>query len=806
MSTAPSSYPCPACGAGANLSTGCPRCGRAPDPVAAEVIRLDGEIVALAGRVEQARQAYTALTGALDELRRRRADLVVRIRTTVYANRPLVTAPVPPGAPLTAAPPVAPRPIPAQVGPVPPIPAQVGPALLSPAPVRPEASTRAVQNLLFVLGGLLLFAAAVVFMVVTWSVVGVAGRAAILAGITGLVLALPPLAKRRGLTATAETFSVVGLLLVALDGYAAWSVDLFGVADWSGSSYAALVCGVGATVAAGYRRLTRLRAPWFTALVLAQPVLPLTAASWRPETAGWTLVFAALAGLNLAVLHTTRVEPDPVGVRVGAGESGGAAPGGVALARQVLGWVAYAVALAGAGLCGLAALLVADGPGSPVLAGGPLLVAVAVLVAGAVLARSAGFQAAAGLVVVVSLAGAVLRPVAEWDASVLLVAGGLVVAGLAGAVALTGPRLPAGVRGGPRVGGLLLAGGLGLVVGAMTIAIAYEAVTRSLPVWRGTGTGRVSILDWQVPVTVLLLAVACAVLLPRSARELIGVLGTGLVVLAVPAAVALPWWALAALELTVAALLLVAAVRLPAPGVPTLLVRAGTGTVLTGHAFLLGLARPVSAAAVLGVIVLVGLGIGVLAGPVPGDRLAGVRRAIGGIGLGVGLVAVPGVVTVGLFAAGVAPWWQTRAALASGVLLLGAVVVLGRRRPDHLPYADTALTAAALVTGLSPLFGRTGEPVGLYAAVGVLLLVAALYLTGWLATRPVSATLFGVPVLAFSAVVAVTPAIGAVLLGPYGWLGRIWSGSPAGRGSPRAGGRSTSRPGRRWRCWRSPRP
>ena len=40
--------------------------------------------------------------------------------------------------------------------------------------------------------------------------------------------------KRRSLTATAETFAAVGLLLVLLDGYAAWSVNLFGVADASG--------------------------------------------------------------------------------------------------------------------------------------------------------------------------------------------------------------------------------------------------------------------------------------------------------------------------------------------------------------------------------------------------------------------------------------------------------------------------------------------------------------------------------------------------------------------------------------------
>ena len=749
------------------------------------MVRLDGEIVALTARVEQARQAYNSLAATLGDRQRQRANLAARVRSAALAGRPVA--------------PVAAGPIPL-VGPTP--------------PVRPEASTRAVQNLLFVLGGLLLCTAAIVFMVVTWAVVDVVGRAAILAGITGLVLAVPPLVKRRGLTATAETFSVIGLLLVLLDGYAARSVDLFGLGGWSRAAHAALVWGIGAAVAAGYQRLTRLSAPWFTALVLVQPVLPLLAYELRPGVAGWTLIFSALAVLDLVLVHRTRT------VGSTGGGSGGAAPGGVALARQVLCWVAYAVALAIAAFFGLIALLVADGPGPLVLAGGPLLVAVGVLVAGAVLARHAGFQAAAGLVVVVTLAGAAWRPVAESSGAWDLVASGVIVVGLAGAVALASRRLPARVRLGPWAGGLLISGVLALVTGAMTVAVAVEAVTRSWPVWRGTGTGPVSSLDWQLPVTVLLVTVALAMLLPRSAREPIGVVGVGLAVLAVPAAVALPWWALATLELAVAVLLLLAAVRIPAPYAMTLLVRAGAGALLAGHAFLVSLARPASAAAVLGAIVLAGLTVAVLAGSGPagrrdtpdgaGDRLAGVRRAVGGTALTVGLLAVPATMTVGLFAAGVVPWWQARAALATGVLLLGAVAVVRRHRPGYLPYADLALAGTALVTGLAPLAGRADEPIGLYSAVGLLLVVGGLHLTGVLArwraasqagggggaegagggragaghgpAGPASATLFCVPVLAFSATVAVAPTIAAVLLGPYVWLDRIWSGVPAGVG------------------------
>ena len=83
--------------------------------------------------------------------------------------------------------------------------------------------------MLFILGGLLLGSAAIVFTAVAWTTFGVAGRAVILAVVTGLALAVPLLALRRRLTATAETFAALGLLLVLLDGYAAWKVNLFGV-------------------------------------------------------------------------------------------------------------------------------------------------------------------------------------------------------------------------------------------------------------------------------------------------------------------------------------------------------------------------------------------------------------------------------------------------------------------------------------------------------------------------------------------------------------------------------------------------
>ncbi|MEV1146607.1 hypothetical protein [Micromonospora sp. NPDC049799] len=259
-----SAYPCPACGAPADLGTGCSGCGRPPYPPAAEVFRLDREIVALGAEAERARQAYHEVTERLGTARRRRAEVAAAIR----AEFP---APVRP-APAVGRPPVLPA-----------------PEILPARPGEAETSTRTVQGVLFVLGGLLLGTAAVVFTAVAWASVGIAGRALILAALTALALAVPLPLARRGLRGTAETVAAVGLLLVLLDGYAAWTVDLAGVAGWSGTRYAALVGGASAAVAVGYARLSGLTGPWFAGLLLVQPVPLLLVIEARPGADGWAL-------------------------------------------------------------------------------------------------------------------------------------------------------------------------------------------------------------------------------------------------------------------------------------------------------------------------------------------------------------------------------------------------------------------------------------------------------------------------------------------------------------------------------------
>ncbi|MEV4832366.1 hypothetical protein AB0K25_29100, partial [Micromonospora sp. NPDC049257] len=326
-------YPCPRCGAPAELTRGCVGCGFGPYPPAAEVVRLDREIVSLGREVERAREAYQGLGARLLAAQRQRAELAARIRREIPAPVPVgaaVRVPAPAGRPVPPAVRPAGHPVVPAARPVVPVRpggvvgsgGSVPPAGSGPPPVgtpgRPETSTRTIQWLLFVLGGLLLGTAAVVFTAVAWAAVGVAGRALILAGFTALALAVPLVAKWRGLRGTAETFAAVGLLLVVLDGYAAWSVNLLGTADWSGTRYAALVTGLSAAVATGYALLSRLTVPWFAALFVVQPVLPLAVAQSRPGATGWTLTFLGVALLDLAVVVALRRRsPAPLAVPTG---------------------------------------------------------------------------------------------------------------------------------------------------------------------------------------------------------------------------------------------------------------------------------------------------------------------------------------------------------------------------------------------------------------------------------------------------------------------------------------------------------
>ncbi|MFV2021232.1 SCO7613 C-terminal domain-containing membrane protein [Micromonospora sp. LOL_023] len=760
-STAAAQYPCPACRAPASLATGCPGCARAPDPLAAEVIRLDGEIAGLAARAEQARMAWVTFDGQLRAAQTRRHQLVVQLQAAVRANTAAAPRPVVPA----FSPTPGPRPTP-------------GPAA---QPVRAEASTRTVQNLLFVLGGLLLGTAAVVFTAVAWASVGAAGRAAILAGVTAVLLALPPLANWRGLRGTAETFAALGLLLVLLDGYAARYVDLFDVGDLPAARYAAATFAVTGLVAAGYHLLTGLTAARFVALLAAQPVLPLLAVDVRADTAGWTLLLLGTAATTLAMIALTPRERPAV---------------------RITGWVLVGFTLTTAAITALAALVLQQPPNAAALSGVPLLTVALVAVAAARLSGRRALLAISLAGLAPTLALAVIRAAAEPVPSLTMFFAALTTVALAALGVLARRQLPDVVRTGPWAGALLVATVLGSALLTAALAVGAAGVRAARPLWHA-GPGPVDAPgDWQLPFAVVAVTAALTLLLPRAGRPALLTVGAATLLLTVPAAAPVPWWAV-----TAAGLVAGAASTVRAAGSRDLAVAAPSGAVavvLTGHALLVSAGRPVTATIACAFVIACGLAAAAVARRVGGRPDAGWwHPVVGGTALAVAVAGWAVTAALAAYSLGLPTGWPARAALAAVTLLPVALLAVRRWWPGYLWYVGPALAAATVGAILAPASGAIpyapGESAGGYAAWGALLLAgtAALVPAGVLrirvpdralrldrvSLRGLRILLAGVAgLLIVPATVTVLPALWTILLTPYLWVDAAWTGVPAGAG------------------------
>src|SRR5215210_1554280 len=169
---------CPSCAAVLVSTTTCPTCGvLLRSATAAEVWRVSAEAAALLER---------------------RGELIRRMRTEATEARRASYGPVyspPAGGTEPAAP-------------APSAPAGSGSPPTS-GVAAAEWSRRRVQNLLLGLGVLLLAVAAVIFLVVSWGVLGVGGRAAVMSAFTAIAAAGATVAARRGLSATGEAVATL---------------------------------------------------------------------------------------------------------------------------------------------------------------------------------------------------------------------------------------------------------------------------------------------------------------------------------------------------------------------------------------------------------------------------------------------------------------------------------------------------------------------------------------------------------------------------------------------------------------------
>ncbi len=304
---------CPGCGTVLGSST-CSGCGAdLAGPDARRVWDLSQQLVSLAAE---------------------RADAVAVLRRAAEHRR---AAPVPPTLPARATPPTATTPTPGAA-------TAHGPRL-------------GVQGVLVGLGALLLAVAAVVFLVVSWSALGIGGRAAVVAGVTVAALA-GAAALRPRLEATAEAVGALAAVLVLADVWAVRRTDLLGAGSVETLTYTGAGLGVAAVLLGAWGLRWRVRAGSVVAsglAPLAALLLGLTAGGPRPGVtdAGLGLLAAAAVAAARRVLPG-RLGAERVLLRLAAGWALAVLPCVVLLV-----WVsggrgsALALAAAGAGVAGL---------------------------------------------------------------------------------------------------------------------------------------------------------------------------------------------------------------------------------------------------------------------------------------------------------------------------------------------------------------------------------------------------------------------------------------------------------------------
>ncbi|WP_303709607.1 SCO7613 C-terminal domain-containing membrane protein [Kutzneria buriramensis] len=204
------------------------------------------------------------------------------------------------------------------------------------APPRPEAAAPSVQNVLLLLGGVLLTIAAMVFTLVSWGHLGITGRALVLGAVTLAALAVPAVLLRRGLRSTAESVAGLGLALTVLDAYALHEAALAGT---DGAGYAAVASAVLAATWLAYGLLpgtAGLRLPLPAALTAAQLPLLLWALAAGTDPYGITAALLVTAGVDTVV--ALRVTAGSVRVVAAVGAYGMGAWG--VLAAGWLSWTA----------------------------------------------------------------------------------------------------------------------------------------------------------------------------------------------------------------------------------------------------------------------------------------------------------------------------------------------------------------------------------------------------------------------------------------------------------------------------------
>lgn len=659
---------------------------------------------------------------------------------------------------------------------------------------RRDLSHRAVQNLLLLLGGVLLSIAAIVFTLVSWQVPAL--RALILSVFTLGVLSAPWLLVRRRLVATAETVALIGLVLIPLDGVAIMQVfDDGGPSTGPGLNPLWGYSMGGAALAVGwalYSRWAPLRLPAPVAIALAQAPLPLAGLAMEFDGSigyGWLAgALIATAAFDLALWQAAR------------------------RARAAIEYVTTAVAgslawLSGIGLIALqevernaAGVLLAVMP-PPVTA---LVLAaawaVALLWADATRGPSARhlIAAFASLAAIGALfvTPASMVPV-SWPAAV--------AAGGACLVLAATLKLPVRLRSGMRTGAVLALAAAAAGKAPAVGAAAFIPLSWVGWLWSEAGGPAAAVLGphdvrWDdtaaTPLVMGAVALGMALVPPWGEVWTPGVRRTtclvfgSLAVLTAPVAAGMPYEAALAVLVALAGALLFTAARVPGDA-PTPLGNAALW--LGGYVAVLAmgwaLADRQATVGVAGGLLVLLLACAMAAHP----------KAVQAVG-GAGATLAAGLLVWGLFADGLgaafallgvraATLFATRPSrrLARAVVRArrtGATLTLGsldRLTRTIKPGGRTAVEAAAVAVGLFALGLQVvhgGPWLALLLAMAAVLAAAS----AWRRPRGPwrTAAVVEACVLAALAPLPVSTAVVPALVGPYAWVTQAWAGAAEG--------------------------
>ncbi|MFE0800648.1 SCO7613 C-terminal domain-containing membrane protein [Streptomyces sp. NPDC058812] len=190
---------------------------------------------------------------------------------------------------------------------------------------RPEATASGAQNVLLVLGGVLLTVAGVAFTLVGWGHLGIAGRSLVLGAVTVGTLGAPVTLLRRGLASTAEAVAGLGLALTVLDAYALYQVVFTGTGVLTYTAAAsAVLAGAWAAYGLGVGSMAATDTPGdegtdqkAARLVLRLP-LPLATATAHLPLLLWALAIGAGPPTLTAGLLVTAAAGAAVALRTGS--------------------------------------------------------------------------------------------------------------------------------------------------------------------------------------------------------------------------------------------------------------------------------------------------------------------------------------------------------------------------------------------------------------------------------------------------------------------------------------------------------